>query len=683
MSPAPIPVDEARRLEVLRTYDILNTPPEAAFDDLAVLAAQVCGTPIALVTLIDERREWFKASVGIDLKEATREGFCSHTILGQCPLTIPDTQADPRFADNPYVTGPPHVRFYAGAPLITPEGPVIGTLCAIDVVPRELTKEQGAALVLLARQVQTHLELRRALGIAGRAKDTLRGIADRTLDHQQALIALTRECLGAPTMEEALRRLVRGATDTMRVDRVNVWRIHPQRHTYNCAVHYQMSTKEYSSGMEVDPCAYPHYFNELARATIMATDDSINDPRTAELVGWYLAPLGISSMMDAPVFAGGVLAGALCLEHVGPPRRWTEDEQVFAVGLANLAALIFEQDERRRVERALETSEERRLLAEETARGRNSFGKLIGKSAPMQEVYRRIRLAAQSDVTVLLTGESGTGKELAASAIHSLSERKGGPFIAVNCSAIPEALMESELFGHVKGAFTGAVRDKVGLFQAAQGGTLFLDEVGDMSPALQVKVLRALQEREVRRVGDERVSKVDVRVVTATNRDLSRLVATGGMREDFYYRIRVFDITMPPLRDRRDDIPLLVSHFIAEVSKANGKALKGVSPSAMRALMAYGWPGNVRELHNAMEHASVLVSGETVMPADLPSPIGETEEQEGDGSSEVRGEDMGRRIRDALVQAGGNRAKAAKLLGISRVTLWKWMTKLGMVNEEK
>jgi transcriptional regulator with GAF, ATPase, and Fis domain len=679
MATAPIPPDETRRLEVLKTYDILNTPPEPAFDDIALLAAQVCRTPIALVALIDEHREWFKASVGIDIKEATREGFCSYTILDRSPLTVPDTHADPRFADNPYVTGPPHVRFYAGAPLITPDGPVIGTLCAIDTVPHEMTKDQGEALIRLARQVQTHLELRRALGVARTTKDTLRGIADRTMHHQQALIGMTRECLEAPTLEEALRRLVRRSAETMGVDRVNVWRINRQKGTYVCGAHYQVSTGEYSSGMEVDPCAYPRYFNELARATLLVTDDSMKDPRTAELVGWYLAPLGIGSMMDSPVFAGGVLAGALCHEHVGPPRQWTEDEKVFSLGVANLASLIFEQYDRRRVELALESSEERRLLAEETARGRNSFGKLIGKSAPMQEVYRRIRLAGQSDVTVLLTGESGTGKELAAAAIHSLGHRQAGPFVAVNCSAIPEPLMESELFGHVKGAFTGAVRDKAGLFQVAHGGTLFLDEVGDMSPALQVKVLRALQEREIRRVGDDRVSKVDVRVVTATNRDMARLVAAGKMREDFYYRIRVFDITMPPLRDRLEDIPILVDHFLATLSTSKGKALRGVAPSALRALMSYTWPGNIRELYNAVEYALVLASGDTVTLADLPASLqGSPEEDKGGEDGE-----MARRIRDALIQSGGNRVKAARILGISRVTLWKWMTRLGIDKEVK
>jgi len=243
-----------------------------------------------------------------------------------------------------------------------------------------------------------------------------------------------------------------------------------------------------------------------------------------------------------------------------------------------------------RLAESLSLSQDRVVQLEEQVRSRTTVERLVGKGSAMQEVYRKLRLAAQSDVTVLVTGESGTGKELAASAIHSLSERKHKPFVAVNCSAIPEALLESELFGHVKGAFTGAVRDKVGLFQSADGGTLFLDEIGDMSPTLQVKVLRALQEREVRRVGDEKVSKIDVRIVAATNRDLQKAVAAGKIREDFYYRIRVFEIVMPPLRDRREDIPVLVEHFLGQVKSRGRRVVRGIEPDALRALMNHEWP---------------------------------------------------------------------------------------------
>jgi PAS domain S-box-containing protein len=352
----------------------------------------------------------------------------------------------------------------------------------------------------------------------------------------------------------------------------------------------------------------------------------------------------------------------------------------FVDGVAVTVRGIFQNvTEQRRVEEALQQSEDRRLLAEEAARDRSRFERLVGRSLPMQEVYRRLRLAAQSDVTVLLTGESGTGKELAAAAVHTLSSRRDKPFVAVNCSAIPEPLLESELFGHVKGAFTGAVRDKAGLFQMADGGTLFLDEVAEMSPALQVKVLRALQEWEIRRVGDERVTKVDVRVITATNRDLKGLLDRGEMRQDFYYRLAVFPIEMPPLRERRDDIPLLADHFASEIAGRKGSTPPAIASEALRSLMEYPWPGNVRELRNAVEHAFVTQTGGMLTSSDLPREI-RTHPLGGDPEPEALEE---RRIREALDKARGNRSKAARDLGVSRVTLWKKMQKMGLVKRKQ
>jgi PAS domain S-box-containing protein len=335
------------------------------------------------------------------------------------------------------------------------------------------------------------------------------------------------------------------------------------------------------------------------------------------------------------------------------------------------------RESERRLSEALKRSEERVVQLEEQARDRHRLGRLVGKSPVMQEVYRRIRLAADSDATVLITGESGTGKELAASAIHTLGSRKDKPFVAINCSAIPETLLESELFGHMKGSFTGAVRDKSGLLAAAEGGTLFLDEVADMSPVLQVKLLRVLQEREYRRVGDERPMKCNVRIVTATNRDLGRLLATGALREDFYFRIRVFTIEMPPLEWRREDVPLLVGHIIEDLSRTTGRRVTGVVEEAMRALMDYPWPGNVRELRNALEGAFVTVRGERLTLEDLPL---EVRRGASGGRVALSTEENGERsrIEEALKQAGGSRTRAAAALGVSRVTLWKKMRRLGI-----
>ena len=327
-------------------------------------------------------------------------------------------------------------------------------------------------------------------------------------------------------------------------------------------------------------------------------------------------------------------------------------------------------------------AKEKIQVLEEQAGSRDSFQQMIGRSAAMQDVFRRVRLAAQGDVPVLLTGESGTGKELAARAIHALSARKDRPFFAINCSAIPETLIESELFGHVRGAFTGAIRDKVGVFQAAEGGTLFLDEIGDTSPLLQLKLLRVLQESEIRRVGDEKNIKVNVRLVTATNKDLKHLLASGAVREDFFYRIRVFEIALPALRERREDLPLLINHFIAERSTVYCRSINDIAQDVMQQMLKYSWPGNVRELRNAIEHAFVTVEGNCLTVLDLPAeirmstshphktPIKEplTPEQQAERDQ----------ILETLRQTKGSKTKAAKLLGYSRVTLWKKLQKFGV-----
>ncbi len=306
---------------------------------------------------------------------------------------------------------------------------------------------------------------------------------------------------------------------------------------------------------------------------------------------------------------------------------------------------------------------------------------LIGNCPVMHEVFRQIKLAADSDVSVLLTGESGTGKELAARAIHRQSGRAKKPFMAINCAAIPEALLESELFGHVKGAFTGAAADHCGLFEAASGGTLFLDEIGDVSPVIQVKLLRVLQERQVRRVGDTRSRPIDVRLITATHRDLMHLVSTEKIREDFYYRIHVFEIALPPLRERREDIPLLVEHFIKEICqsrgpKAEGGRVEGMARDTLDVLMEYHWPGNIRELRNVIEFACVSARGDRLTYFDLPPEIrnagGEVAPPPALSAEQLSERE---RIVEALRQTGGNRTKAAAALGTSRVTLWKKMAR--------
>jgi two-component system response regulator HydG len=299
-------------------------------------------------------------------------------------------------------------------------------------------------------------------------------------------------------------------------------------------------------------------------------------------------------------------------------------------------------------------------------------GNLVGRDSKMLELFNLISDVAASEATVLVRGESGTGKELVAKALHEASGRRGGPFIQVNCSALSENLLESELFGHVKGAYTGAAGDRRGRFEEAQGGTIFLDEIGDVSPVVQVKLLRVLQERTIERVGDNKPIPVDVRVVSATNRNLETLLATGRMREDFYYRIKVVSLVIPPLRDRREDIPLLASHLLRIIARREGRAQPpAVSGGAMKALMNHSWPGNVRELENALEHAMVLSHEGTIMQSHLPPELTGTGRKQSLREVPLHSESEKDLISAALAATGWNRTRAARRLGIDRTTLWR------------
>jgi two-component system, NtrC family, response regulator AtoC len=335
---------------------------------------------------------------------------------------------------------------------------------------------------------------------------------------------------------------------------------------------------------------------------------------------------------------------------------------------------------------ALRKAQEREALRREVSRLRNEVGaerryrEIIAKSPAMLRAIEVATKVARHPSPVLITGESGTGKELVARLIHDESDRRDAAFVPVNCGAIPENLLESELFGFVKGAFSGADRDKPGLFEVASGGTLFLDEIGEMPATLQVKLLRVLQENEVRRLGDTRTRDVDTRIVAATNKDLQEAIRENSFRQDLYYRICVVPIHLTPLRQRREDIPLLVRHFVAEYNSKLGLAIGGVSPDAMRLLLEYSWPGNIRELQNTIERAMVLADRGQIDPDDIPThitdPVAPADGVElGDDELSVKkhGALLERRlIRTALQRTGGNKTRAAELLELSsRALLYK------------
>jgi len=329
-------------------------------------------------------------------------------------------------------------------------------------------------------------------------------------------------------------------------------------------------------------------------------------------------------------------------------------------------------------------------------RGRDQFYGLLGSSHPMRQIYQLVEDLSDSDATVLILGESGTGKELVAAAIHHCSHRRQGPFVKVNCSALSEGLLESELFGHIRGAFTGAIRDKVGRFEQASGGTIFLDEIGDLTPSVQVKLLRVLQEREIERVGSGETLAVDCRVIAATHRDLPGAIAAGRFRDDLYYRLNVMPIELPPLRGRTEDIPRIVAHFIDKQRAATGRPIHRIDGEALGQLMDYRWPGNVRELENAIAHAFIKCRGYSISPDCLPGFVaaasapdveprsipdvapGAAASRPPATSPDPDEEGEKARVLEALRVSRWRRADAARRLGMHRTTLWRKMREWGL-----
>ncbi|MFL6259708.1 MAG: sigma 54-interacting transcriptional regulator [Thermoanaerobaculia bacterium] len=380
----------------------------------------------------------------------------------------------------------------------------------------------------------------------------------------------------------------------------------------------------------------------------------------------------LQSLLAAPLIGRGETLGVLYLDTREPgagfDRRHLEvvtaAAEIAAAALANIRHLEALEEEKQRIEGALDAG-------------------MVGESSAIRETQRLLARIAPTDSTVLLRGESGTGKELAARALHRGSPRAGKPFVAVNCATLSETLLQSALFGHERGAFTGAVDRKIGKIEAAQGGTLFLDEVGEIPPALQAPLLRVLQEREFERIGSTRPIRADVRLIAATNRDLEKMVREGTFREDFFYRLNVIRVPLPPLRERREDIPLLASHFAAQLSRKAGRRMAGFTPEARACLLRYDWPGNIRELSNAIERAVVLGEGELIRPEDLPETVIEAVPSVEPGAPIGKYHDTvnafkQRLIRDAIEQAGGNVTRAAELLDLNPTYLHRLIHNFGL-----
>ncbi|HUT35837.1 MAG TPA: sigma 54-interacting transcriptional regulator [Planctomycetota bacterium] len=371
--------------------------------------------------------------------------------------------------------------------------------------------------------------------------------------------------------------------------------------------------------------------------------------------------LAIRSTICCPLAVRSERLGVLHLDTARATEAFGEDDLRLVGAIANQAAI------------AIANARLHDALRQENLQLRRALGSrhcIVGTSAAMRELAGLVQRVSQTDATVLLRGESGTGKEVIARSLHALGQRRGRPFVCVNCAAVPETLLESELFGHEKGAFTGATERRMGRFEQADGGTIFLDEIGEMPPSTQAKILRVLQEREFQRVGGTRSLRVDVRLIASTNRDLEAALASGEFRQDLYYRLKVIEVVLPPLRERAEDIAPLCEHFLAAIAKEMGRQAPAVDDATRRALEAYAWPGNVRELRNVLERAMVLGAAERLLPRHLPRDV-----RRGFVSREDLPEDLAlaaaerRHVADVLALAGWNKTRAASLLRISRPRL--------------
>ncbi|HET9275682.1 MAG TPA: sigma 54-interacting transcriptional regulator, partial [Gemmatimonadales bacterium] len=564
-SDASLAPAEQHRLEALGRYAVLGQPGDPLFNELTVLAARLCGTPMAMLAFVDERHCWIKAALGLDLGREPRErALCDGTVRAGLLTVIHDTTLHPPTAAHPLVTGDPGVRFFAGEPLLTEDGHAIGALCVLDCVPRALGTEQAQSLRSLSRLAMRELDLRRG-------RDELHTVLERSRtahedeerSRRDRLNALFERVTGATARvgEEFFPSLVRNLALALEYRYAYVTEcVDPAKTRVKMLAlwagdHFGEPQEFALAGT---PCCEVFRCGELRQYT----------DRLTEIFPLATPPAGVVSYLGLPIRdSAGEVNGHLVLlderPHAEEPwlrpaleifasRAGAELERLHAERLRRRAMLELE-----RVQGLLHAENEY-LRSEVDKRGLDG---IVGDSPAIVRVMEKVAQVAPTDTTVLILGETGTGKELVARAIHARSARQGRPMVCINCGAITPSLVESELFGHERGSFTGATSRRIGRFELADGGTIFLDEIGDLPLDLQVRLLRVIQEGELVRVGGTQPTRVNVRIIAATHRDLHEAVRAGTFRADLYYRLNVFPIRMPALRDRVHDLPALAEHF--------------------------------------------------------------------------------------------------------------------------
>jgi formate hydrogenlyase transcriptional activator len=640
-----LPENEDERLNALRRHQILDTPPEPAFDRIAEMAANFFRVAMAGVSLVDEDRVWFKSRLGIRADQTARDaGLCASAILSPGVYYLHDAAHDERAVGHSLVADL-GIRFYAAAPLRTHEGLNLGTVWVLDQKPRELAPGEPEMLATLAALAMNQMELRvyaekvaQLEGVQRTTSKQLREANERLAQSEERLYDFFEEAPIAYVVGSAAG-IIRGNRTAARL-----FGVKPEEIT---GLDWRSLFPDTPEGQRRLREAL-----RLVESRIDAWGEGLELRRKEDgrllWVQWW-------SKRET----GGKYARVMFLD--------TTDQVLMEREKAQLEA-------------------QNAYLLDEIRTERN-FGDIIGGSSGLRRVMQQVQLVAPTDATVLITGESGTGKELVARAIHERSARNGRALIKLNCSAVPEGLFESEFFGHVKGAFTGALKDKPGRFELADGGTLFLDEIGEVPLAMQAKLLRVLQEQELERVGDTRTRKVNVRVIAASNRDLKKEVEEGRFRQDLFYRLSVFPIGVPPLRERREDIAPLLAHFVRQSARRMNRPEPKISKTALDQLATHHWPGNVRELQNTVERAIILWR-EGPLTFELPA----TQTRENDEQAKptvkpalITRDELKRQEREVIISAlkqtsgkvfgtGG----AAELLGMKPSTLASRISALGI-----
>ena len=682
-------IQNEARLDALRRTSLFDSPPEEAFDRLTRMAASVLRVPVALVNLVGSDRQFFKSQCGLGeplvgwRQNPLAYSFCKYVVGLGAPLVVADAREDPRFARWPTVLEL-GVISYAGVPLITSDGHAIGTFAVVDLRPHEWTEEDIDVLRVLGTCTMSEIDLRKHVDELRDLSTNLQGLVEsrtfelRTAEERQRVLLDVNNaivtCLNRDSLLSATATALAGAIP---FDRASLVLYDPNQDTFTTiGVTGPVSLNSALPVGTVWPRQGSRAGWVLEHRSPLLTEDFRDPPSFVEHP--RLLQDGLRSAITAALATKGKILGTMNVaSHL--PGQYGEGEASLFAAIAEQVALAIENLLAYEEIAALKARlEEENVYLQEQVRSEAAFGDIIGESAAMLEVLASVRKVAGTDSTVLVTGETGTGKELVVRAIHGMSRRQDKILVKVNCAALPAGVIESELFGHEKGAFTGALTRRAGRFELANGGTLFLDEVGDLPLELQAKLLRVLQDGEFERVGGTQSLKVNVRVVAATNRDLERAVSAGRFRADLYYRLNVFPIDIPPLRKRPQDIPPLARHFVMLYASKMGHPVGAPGTDVLEKLSSYAWPGNVRELQNVIERAIILSPRGRFALGDLVTPPA-------DGSPKQAAlslEEVERQHIASVLEGTGWRVSgdggAAKILGVKRTTLEARMKKLGL-----